>query len=285
MSAGTIVYSHKLQLSEGDFVSALADYRGRWPLDGYHTYRSRFVETFRLLRKVYSNGPVLDVGGWPGDMSCILSSMGMKVTLLDKVVSRPIRKAHDSASGRWVLDGSTTLEHRCAEYGVSTLECDIEREPIPLPEQAVDCIIFTEVIEHLRVGLLHALRELRRVLKPGGKLILSTPNLLSLQNRISFLLGRMDYDTLEKPFDALAAEERIGHGGHFRVFSLPELMHLLNETGFEVTERQYHNLHPCETNQLGFGLYGCRVRVKDWLARTIKPLGNTIFLVAQRSAQ
>lgn len=51
----------------------------------------------------------------------------------------------------------------------------------PLPEGEFDCVICTEVIEHIvfdpAKGLLD---QIKRILKPGGILLLSTPNLSSL---------------------------------------------------------------------------------------------------------
>ena len=240
-------------LPDAAFAEALAAYRKRWPQDGYFNYQARFVETYQLLRTHFTGGKIVDVGGWPGDFSCALASMDLEVLLLDKHVSRPIAKRQDPTTGEWHLAGGTTLQDRCREYGVQSLECDIERQSIPLDDHSVDIIVFTEVIEHLRVGLLPALRELHRILRPGGKLILSTPNLLSLQNRLCFLLGRTDYDTLEMPFASLAAEERIGHSGHFRVFSMPELTDLLSHTGFQIVSRCYRQLGP-SAEQKGAGL-------------------------------
>jgi SAM-dependent methyltransferase len=264
------------------FVSALREYRQRWPRDGYFSYQARFVETFKVLGSHFKGGRIVDVGGWPGDFSCTLASLNMDVTLLDKDLSRAISKRQDASTGEWVLDGATTLQDRCREYGVETVQCDIERDSIPLEDSSVEFIVFTEVIEHLRIGLLNALRELHRILKPGGRLLVSTPNLLSLQNRVSFLFGRAAYDTLEMPFDALAAEERIGHGGHFRVFSLPELKHLFEKTGFRIIASRRQHIPWMNDGMNGWSLYEFRMRVQNGIARAVPAFGNTIFLVVER---
>jgi SAM-dependent methyltransferase len=60
---------------------------------------------------------------------------------------------------------------------------------LPLRDGALAGLFMGELIEHLYdTGLL--LTECRRVLRPGGCLVLSTPNLAGLQDRIGFLLGR-----------------------------------------------------------------------------------------------
>ncbi|WP_084352136.1 class I SAM-dependent methyltransferase [Millisia brevis] len=84
---------------------------------------------------------------------------------------------------------------------------------LPLPDDAVDVVVNLQVIEHLwdQVGFL---RECLRVLRPGGSLIVSTPN------RLTFSPGR---DTPLNPF-------------HTRELAPEELTELLIEAGFAVAE-------------------------------------------------
>jgi len=56
---------------------------------------------------------------------------------------------------------------------------DLDREPIPLPDGSADIVVALETIEHLEAPW-EFCRELSRVLKPGGWLVVSTPNQLSL---------------------------------------------------------------------------------------------------------
>ncbi len=64
---------------------------------------------------------------------------------------------------------------------------DLER-PFKIKSAAVDLVLALEIIEHLFDTDLF-LSEIYRVLKPGGYLILSTPNLASLTNRLKLLVG------------------------------------------------------------------------------------------------
>jgi SAM-dependent methyltransferase len=57
-----------------------------------------------------------------------------------------------------------------------TVHCDIERESMPYDDDIFDAVLLAEVFEHLSVDPLHALSEIRRILKPNGKLVLTTPN-------------------------------------------------------------------------------------------------------------
>lgn len=56
---------------------------------------------------------------------------------------------------------------------------DLDRERIPLPAASADIVAALETIEHLENPRAFC-RELARILKPGGWLVMSTPNLLSL---------------------------------------------------------------------------------------------------------
>lgn len=264
------------------FLEALQTYRNKWPGDGYFDATPRFTETFRLFEQFYDGGTILDVGGWPGDFSSTLALMGLDVVLLDRDLSRVTTKVKE-ATGHYVACGDTTLIEKCHEYGVATVQCDVEHESIPLADGSVDFAVFTEVVEHLRREPLFALRELRRVLRPSGRLLVTTPNLLSLRNRLSFLTGRIDYDTLEMPYDAVAAEERIGHPGHFRVFSMPEVVDLFVRSGFRVLYSGYRHILPAAGTREPWSLFLARIRLMNGVARFVKPLGNTLFLVLARN--
>jgi SAM-dependent methyltransferase len=267
------------------FREALQEYRKKWSKDdGYYNVQQRFVQTYALLRSFYTGGQVLDVGGWPGDFACTLAMLRFDVLLLDKDPTRPTAKRLQE-TGEYALGGGTTLVDKCKFHGVKALTCDIERERLPLPDAAAPYIVFTEVIEHLYVGLLHTLRELHRVLQPGGRLLLSTPNLLSLRNRLSFLAGTACYDTLAMPYDALAAAERIGHSGHFRVFSMPELVDLLHKTGFQVLYQTYQQIPWADMEKPPLSLYSIKEGGWNWFCRMFKSLGNTLFLVVTRRAE
>lgn len=68
--------------------------------------------------------------------------------------------------------------------------CGDINKGIPLKDSTVDIIIAGEIIEHI-YNSYKFLSECSRVLKFGGVLILSTPNLCSLKNRIKVLFGNL----------------------------------------------------------------------------------------------
>jgi SAM-dependent methyltransferase len=61
---------------------------------------------------------------------------------------------------------------------------------LPYPDESFDLVVLTEVIEHLE-NHRAALGEVARVLRPGGHLILTTPNIMRLDSRLAFMLSGM----------------------------------------------------------------------------------------------
>jgi SAM-dependent methyltransferase len=86
--------------------------------------------------------------------------------------------------------------------------------PLPFRDRAFDALFAGELIEHLPDPA-PALQEFRRVLKPGGTLILTTPNRLRLANRV---------DGSERPYSP----------DHLSELSFDEVEALLKKSGFAV---------------------------------------------------
>jgi SAM-dependent methyltransferase len=102
---------------------------------------------------------------------------------------------------------------------------------IPIADDTFDCVVSIEVLEHLEN---HArfIREVVRVTKPGGTIILTTPNVLSIQSRWHyFLYGYTDCAPL--PLDPSREDYYMQHIGPI---SVPELLFHLERNGARMTE-------------------------------------------------
>lgn len=85
---------------------------------------------------------------------------------------------------------SSEFIHFMNKKGINLVEHELH-QPLPFKDSTFDMVSYCDVIEHLPQSMVEgSLQEIRRVLKPEGCLLLSTPNLARLPNRIRFLLGQ-----------------------------------------------------------------------------------------------
>ena len=88
-----------------------------------------------------------------------------------------------------------------------------------------DLVVCGEVIEHLHVAPVPVLQFLASGLRPGGHLILQTPNATALPKRLRMALGRNPYDPIR---------DEVDNPGHFHEYTVRELLAAVEEAGFEV---------------------------------------------------
>ena len=105
---------------------------------------------------------------------------------------------------------------------------NLNHDPLPYAEGTFDLITCTEVVEHLE-HYRRTLREIYRVLKPGGVLVLSTPNVLNLKSRIRYL-----FFGFFSMFGPLKLEDDDLHNptGHINPLGYFYLAHALSNAGF-----------------------------------------------------
>lgn len=114
-------------------------------------------------------------------------------------------------------------------------------EGLPFKDSSFDCVILGEVIEHVP-NPDFLLREINRVLKKKGTLIISTPNLVSWANRIIILLGIQPFFTETSSEVVLGRFHKIlGQGGkvqgHLKIFTYRSLKEILEKEKFLVKEK------------------------------------------------
>jgi len=183
-----------------------------------------------LLKEACPSGLVVDAGAFPGKLTRLLARH-WNVIALDKEPDRGLTAQQRFKEGLGKIK-EETFAQAMHQLGITTVTADLETDRWPIEDSKADAIVLTEVIEHLYVDPLHALLEANRVLKPGGVLLISTPNLLSLRNRMNFLRGEMAR-VIQPPFLAFLQKSRLGHIGHVRLYAPSELQEMLSALGFE----------------------------------------------------
>jgi len=122
-------------------------------------------------------------------------------------------------------------EHLLKEQRLVLLDLNLG---LPYKSESFNYVACLEGIEHIENP--HSLmREINRVLKIGGKCILSTPNVLSIRSRLSYLLyGYPNYFHLMVEMDPVTGMER--RIDHINPITILELRYILAQTGFEIEQ-------------------------------------------------
>ena len=104
---------------------------------------------------------------------------------------------------------------------------DPARQALPVPPAAFDRILALDTLEHLPEPA-KLLRELRTLLAPRAKLLVSAPNSVHLLVRLMVLFGRFRY-----------SDRGILDWSHLRFFTRRTLEELLEQNGYRITARHY----------------------------------------------
>jgi SAM-dependent methyltransferase len=225
---------------------------------GAHDFR-RFVNTWGLASDLH--GKCLELGGNP-----YFTTMPLKrYTNLDVCLANYFGHENNGEHTQAV----EYLEINSSEKKSETLSFqhfNVENDVFPYSDGEFDLVIFAEIIEHLLNDPCKVLREIRRVLKPNGTLILTTPNVAKLENVTRLISGANIYD----PYSGYGP-----YGRHNREFNRHELHQLLSFEGFEPTVSFTADVH--QNNAQAF----CDVeRITELLRYREADLGQYIFIKA-----
>lgn len=98
--------------------------------------------------------------------------------------------------------------------------------------EAFDLILMAEVIEHLYVPPTRTLQMLRSLLRPGGSVIIQTPNPVNLARRLALLGGK-------SPFEII--RDDVNNPGHYCEYTVENLVYLAGVTDLEVVDYSVRN--------------------------------------------
>lgn len=130
---------------------------------------------------------------------------------------------------------------------------DLEYDLIPVPNATFDWVLCCEVIEHMEIDPMFMMSEVNRVMKTGGGLLLTTPNIVSSQALTKMLYG------LEPHFYMKYQRTREYHRHNYE-YSIHALMQVVRAAGFDGsiwTEDNFENgltEVPGRLRQAGFNI-------------------------------
>lgn len=231
-------------------------------LDEYK-YSRRIRDYIKQLpQNLSKESKVLDIGLAHGLFSVLIKcEFNCEIWGIDK--KRRERKVDRIKQGKWLK--------RYKSYDINFTYCDITKEYLPFSKKEFDLVIFTEVLEHLITNHppIDELYKIRKVMKKGGTLILSTPNYASISRRINHLFGK------QRAYGFRDRNSNVpSYGKHFKEYTLSELKYILEKANYKNIQTSYVNHSPKPSE-----LYG---NIFNILSNLYAPFRNTIILKTSR---
>lgn len=186
-----------------------------WEEEYLETSRCRIQKTLEII-SVKPNDKVLEIGCDSGLFSLIFKGKFQSVDYQAVEVSPERMKT-------------------AVARGIKVTAVDIDKEKLPFADNSFDLVLLTEVIEHLSNPLL-ILSEIRRVVKPAGNVIVSTPNSVGLFARYNHLIGVAPHN----PVFLDDINSRKGkYGAHRFELTISQCKELLEKNGYKIEQTAF----------------------------------------------
>jgi glycosyltransferase involved in cell wall biosynthesis/SAM-dependent methyltransferase len=189
---------------------------------GYlETHQTRLARTLAITPPGGPSDRILEMGAYLQITPALRTSLGYG----------EVRGCYYGKLGR--------TDHRIVtSAGGETFECDVdhfdaERDVFPYPDGHYATVLCCELIEHLFADPMHLMSEVNRILKPGGHVVLTTPNIASLRAISAILQGYHPgfFHAYIKPAEGSGEVD----ARHNREYAPREIRQLLENSGFEVS--------------------------------------------------
>ena len=229
--------------------------------------RERYGYIERLVTSdLPSSASVVELGAAPGDQIAHFASIGYRCTSVD------IGEASDD----WAGAEPGRMKQLLASAGVEDVIWDLEEVPYPLPSESFDAVIMTEVYEHLREYPITALKEVHRILRPGGRLYFTTPNQAYLPKRLRLLMGR----NVQTPLHDWICGLPIAR--HAREYTFAEIHQLMSEVHLSIVRSESRHFYLQSGRQ---GAASLAKHALNVVAVRRPVLGPEIVVVAEKPAR
>lgn len=222
----------------------------------------RFVETKQRLLSHWDRGNgnrILDVGAHWLHQALLYAIDGFEVSALDLPATLNLESVGALARAHSIrLLPNADLEHPTALASIA--------------DDTFDVVLFTEIIEHLAFNPIAMWREIWRVMKPGARIVVTTPNYYALRTRLRQWSRALRLLGGGVPAEQVISLHTLGH--HWKEYSRRELHRYfaLLSPDFALRNFAYTEAYqPAMLQRTG----GAVVR---WLERSIRPIRPDLYL-------
>jgi len=222
----------------------------------------RFGATIELLQQYVASGAqgqLLEIGSNPYFLTLLLKERFPKLTCMG-VNYFAEAFPPQSMQQQSMIDPLGCLRE------VTFFHADVERHSLEALG-TFDICLFCEVLEHLPFDPAWALFNIVRTLRPGGLLLLTTPNPARLENLEKMIRHRA---TFSDPVSGYGI-----HGRHNREYAASELIELCAATGLTILEAKTIDVGPTlysrDAEAKGYGAYHMLIARLDETPRLVRP--------------
>lgn len=180
----------------------------------------RIGRTLGLVPPPRTSGRVLEMGAY----------MQMTPALKFELGYGTVRGCYYGTSGR--VDRKSIVSQQGETFECEIDHFDAERDPFPYADASFDTVLCCELIEHLVNDPMAMMSQINRILKCGGHLVLTTPNIVSARALSAILQGY--HPAFFPPYIRPRKDGEEPEARHNREYAPMEIQHLLTDSGFEV---------------------------------------------------
>ncbi|MCB1589728.1 MAG: methyltransferase domain-containing protein [Xanthomonadales bacterium] len=226
-------------------------------------YLSVHYPRFRQVHELVSEGPrarrVLDVGAHWLHQTLFYTEQDAQVFAVDGAPTFSLPSVQEAARRA----GIRLLQEADLESAQSLSQ---------IPESSIDLILFTEIIEHLTFNPVAMWQEIYRVLAPGGRIIVTTPNFYALGSSAWHLSRFLRWRGAGIPIEHILGKRTLGH--HWKEYSMAELVGYfrLLSTDFRVRRAEWLEAPAPLTSR------HWRPRLSRWIERHLRWFRPNLYL-------
>jgi glycosyltransferase involved in cell wall biosynthesis/SAM-dependent methyltransferase len=201
------------------------EYVASWAADkealGYvDTHLTRLVKTLEITPPGCAEDRILEMGAYLQITPALRSKLGYGC----------VRGCYYGPAGKVDRRSAVSTEGESFDCEIDLFNA--EKDPFPYPDGHFATVLCGELIEHLTEDPMHLMSEINRIVKPGGHLVLTTPNIGSLRGIAAILEGY--HPGIFTAYIRPRAEGEV-EARHNREYTPKEIERLLLNSGFTVT--------------------------------------------------